>query len=446
MQQFEEAARIIWARRVVVLVVLLAGVVASFIGFKLARPTYAATSTVLMNAGGQGAVVSDGGFLGTDMPSLLVSDTVLTRFEHQEHMEGTGFSSLRKSIDAGILPESGIMPITYKARNPKAAVEGANALAGDLRDYYREISTRRYDDLANYLSNALVGERAKIEDTERQLSRLVATDPYFTQAQAGQAIGAQLLALNQQRNQVEATMESSAISASLAGQRMSDMAPTIKSELRNADPNYDLLSTQIAKDRTAETELEAQYTSKYAGIQSLQEQIKRSNQVLAAEQRRAESQDPGNSQTYGSLLRDRDNTRAVYEGDQAQLAAIERQIQAAEAHLARLPELGAKVAALRLDHDAANSAYQILAEQRTLTLSQQAQMAALGSVTIADLATTAEASVGKAALMIPVAAMLSFVILALALPFGLELIDRRLRRRDTIEQLYGRPLIGTVPA
>jgi capsular polysaccharide biosynthesis protein len=45
-----------------------------------------------------------------------------------------------------------------------------------------------------------------------------------------------------------------------------------------------------------------------------------------------------------------------------------------------------------------------------------------------------------------VAAMLSFVVLAIALPFGLELIDRRLRRRDTIEQLYGRPLIGTVPA
>src|ERR1700761_2033063 len=269
MQQFEEAVRIIWARRVVVVAVLLAGVVASFIGFKLARPTYAATSTVLMNAGGQGAVVSDGGFLGTDMPTLLVSDTVLTRFKQQQHMDRASFSSLRKSIDAGILPESGIMPITFKAGSAKQAGSGANTLAVDLRDYYREISTRRYDDLANYLSNALVGERAKIENTDRQLSQLVATDPYFTQAEAGQAIGAQLLALNQQRDQIEATMESSAVSAALAGQRMNTMAPTIKSELRNADPTYDMLSTQIAKDRAAETELEAQYTSKFAGIQSL---------------------------------------------------------------------------------------------------------------------------------------------------------------------------------
>ncbi len=137
MQQFEEAVRIIMARRVVVLAVLLAGVVASFIGFKLAKPTYAATSTVLMNAGGQGAVVSDGGFLGTDMPSLLLSDTVLTRFKEQQH-SGSSFSTLRKSIDASILPESGIMPITYKARTVKEAVTGANALAGDLRDYYRK--------------------------------------------------------------------------------------------------------------------------------------------------------------------------------------------------------------------------------------------------------------------------------------------------------------------
>ena len=115
--------------------------------------------------------------------------------------------------------------------------------------------------------------------------------------------------------------------------------------------------------------------------------------------------------------------------------------------MAKLPGIGVQIAALRRDRDAASASYQILAEQRTLTLSEQAQTAALGSITVGtDPRSVAEPSVGKGALLIPVAAMLAFTVLALTLPFGLELIDQRLRRRETIEQLYGRPLIGTVPA
>ena len=444
---FEEAYRIIWSRRVAVVAVLLVGVIAAFIGLKLSRPTYAATATVLMNAGGaQGTTVSDGGFLGSDMPSLLLSDTVLTRFVAQQHISGVPFKNLRKRISADIMPESAVMPITYVSGSQKAAVDGANALADDLRSYYREISTRRYDDLAAYLSTALDGERAKIEATDRQLDRLVANDPYYTQTEAGQAIGAQLLALDQQRDQIAATMESSAVSAQLANRRIAEMRPTIQNEMRNADPDYSALSSQVAKDRTAAAVLAAQYTNKYAGIQSMEDQIARSNADLQSERRRVDAENPASSATYGVLIRDRDTAQAVYSGDQAQIAAIEGQIETAEAHLAKLPEIGVRVAALRRDRDAANTAYQILAEQRTLTLSQQAQTAAMGSITVADRATFAEPSIGKGALLVPIAAMLAFTILALALPFGLELIDQRLRRRETIETLYGRPLIGTVPA
>ena len=200
----------------------------------------------------------------------------------------------------------------------------------------------------------------------------------------------------------------------------------------------------MAKDKAAADILKAQFTDKYKGIQSLQDQIARSSNVLRAEQKRVESENPGNSATYGQLLRDRDSADATVAADKSQLAAIDAQIQEAESHLAKLPGLGVKVAALRNDRDAANTAYQILAEQRTLTLSQQAQDAALSSVTIVDLASVAEPSLGKAQVLIPVAALLGFTVLALALPFGLELVDERLRRRVTIESLYGRPLIGTV--
>ena len=440
-----EALRIIWSRRNVVCAILLAGAVAAYAGWRLAKPSFAATASVMMNAGqSQGTSVASGGFLGSDMPSLLLSDTVLTRFIKQQHLDGAAVKDVRKSIDAQIMPESAVMPITYHAETRSAAIAGANALADDLHVYYREIATRRYDDLANYLGTALDGERAKIEDADKKLETLVARDPYFTQSEASQAIGAQLLALNQQRDAIDATMQAHAVAATMAGQRMTDLMPTVKSELRANDPAYAALSSQVAKDKAAATVLKAQYTQQYAGIQSMQDQIARSNTVLSNEQRRAENEDPGNSSTYGQLLRDRDSTQAVVAADRSQLAAIDAQIQDAESHLSKLPGLGGKVAALRSDRDAANTAYQILAEQRTLTLSQQAQDAALSSVTIADTATVAEPAVGKAKILVPVAALLGFAVLAIAVPFGLELVDERLRRRVTIESLYGRPLIGRV--
>jgi len=440
-----EALRIIWTRRFAVCAVLLAGAVAAFVGWRLAKPSFAATASVMMNAGqSQGTSVASGGFLGTDMPSLLLSDSVLTRFVKQQHLDGTPLKNVRKAIDAQILPESAVMPITYHAETRSAAIAGANALADDLHAYYREIATRRYDDLARYLSTALDGERAKIESADQKLETLVAGDPYFTQNEASQAIGAQLLALNQQRDAVDATMQAHAVAATMSGQRMTDLMPTVKSELRANDPTYSALSSQVAKDKAAATVLQSQYTQQYAGIQSMQDQIARSNAVLSAEQQRAEAANPGNSTTFGQLLRDRDSSQATVAADRSQLAAIDSQIQETESHLAKLPGVGAKIAALRSDRDAANTAYQILAEQRTLTLSQQAQDAALSSVTIADRATVAEPALGRAQLLIPVASLLGFGVLALALPFGLELTDERLRGRLAIESLYGRPLIGTV--
>lgn len=444
--QFGDAYRIITARLNVVIAVMLVGVVAAFIGWRLSKPTYAATATVMMDSTSTlGSSVSNGSFLGSDMPALLLGDTILSRFVAQQRLEPIALKDLRKSIVADVNIDSALMPITYHARTARAAVDGANGLAADLHSYYREIATRRYDDLAAYLSTALDGEQTKIQAADRQLGKLVASDPYLTQSDAAQAIGAQLLALDQQRDAIQATMQSQAVAADLAGKRIGDLRPTIDSELRNADVNYSTLAAQIAKDQTAQVILQSQYTNKYNGILSLRDQIARSNAVLAQERARVEAENPGNSPTYGALLRDRDNANAIYVGDQAQLAAIERQIEAAESHLSSLPNVGVRIAAIRRDRDAANSAYQILAEQRTLTLSQQAQAAALGSITIVDRATVAEPSIGKLALLVPVAAFLAFVVLALALPFGIELADARLRGRVTIETLYGRPLIGRVP-
>ena len=118
-----------------------------------------------MNASGsQGTTVSTAqSFLGTDMPSLLLSDTVLSRFAKQQHLDHPSFKDIAQDHRRGDHAQSAVMPITYKSRYAKAAIDGANALASDLRDYYREISTRPRRPRRSQPSSALDGERAKIE-------------------------------------------------------------------------------------------------------------------------------------------------------------------------------------------------------------------------------------------------------------------------------------------
>jgi uncharacterized protein involved in exopolysaccharide biosynthesis len=60
-----EALRIIGSRWNVVCAIVLAGAVAGYAGWRLAKPSFAATASVMMNAGqAQGTSVTSGGVLG----------------------------------------------------------------------------------------------------------------------------------------------------------------------------------------------------------------------------------------------------------------------------------------------------------------------------------------------------------------------------------------------
>lgn len=444
-----DALEILARRRGVVAAVLLAGTVAAGAGAKLAHPQYQAGAAVMIAAQPQqqqaDPAAAGAPFLASDMPALLLSDTLLARFIATQHLSGESLKTVRKRIDASIAPTSNVMPIAYKASTPQAAVQGANALADGLRAYYRTLAVRRYDDLDRYLSTALDGEKAKIARADAALQTLVVQDPYFSQNEAARAIGAQLLALDQQRDLVASTMESHAVAAQLAGRRMTAVQPIVTREKLDGDATYTALRDQIAKDRAGATVLHAQFTDEYAGVAALDDQIRRSSAVLEAERRRAAGAAAGSSPTYAQALRDKDQSDAVYQGDKAQLAELDRQIAEAQSHLAQVPRLGVRIATLRRDRDAADTAYRILAEQRTLTLFAQAQAAALGSVTVVDRASRAEPAAGRAGPLLALAAFLAFAVLAFALPFALDALDVRLRA-DTIQTLYGRPLITTVPA
>lgn len=439
---FSDAFAVVRAHLRIVLGTIAVGLVCALAAAKLSGHQFGAASSVMIVAQTNGR---DPSATPIDMPSLLLSDTVLTRFETRMH-SSEPLKVLRKRIDAQIDLQSSVMPINYRDVTRAKAIEGANILADELRRRYREISAQRYDDLSTYLGSALDHERARLDDTNRRLGLLVARDPYLAQHDAASAIGAEVVGLDQQRSTVSATLQAHGLAASLARRRIAEIKPLTHSELLAGDARYTALMQRFSKDSADADVVRAQFTAKYPGLPGLADQLAQTRSVVDRERARALRVDPATSPSYSAAKKDVETAQVNAASDRAQLAQLDAQMTAAQGHLAKLPQLGVQIAALRRDRDAAETAYAVLVEQRTITLAQQAEAAALSSVTIVDYAANAEPAAGRGALLLPVATALGFIAVAIALPFALELTDTRLRRRTTIEELYGRPLIGRVPA
>jgi uncharacterized protein involved in exopolysaccharide biosynthesis len=432
---------VIASRRILVLSVILVGVIAGFVAWKLSGPSFHATASVLISPEsdpGRESAASP-----ADMPSLLLSDTVLERFRARMNSDDS-LKDLRRRIDAQIDLNSSLMPIGFTAPTKREAIAGANALAEELHRFYQEISSSRYDDLSRYLSGALDSERNRIATIDAQVQTLVANDPYIAERDAGTQIAAQVLALQTQRSAIAASLQSHALIANLAHQRIDTIQPLVKQELLSNDPYYKALADEVSKDRTQQDIVRAQFTDKFAGAAGLTDQIERTQSVMQAEAERATSQSPGGSPSYSDGLKDEQTADGAVATDRNMLASIDQQLSENEAHLADLPTIGVKVATLRRERDADENAYEILSEQRTITLATQAQAAALGTVTIAGRAEDAEPAIGRGSFLLPIAATLGFVFLAFALPFGLEIVDPRLRGSKNIGAVYGAPVIASL--
>ncbi len=161
-----DAFSIVWSRRWVVLLVILIGLAAGAAAYRLSGPQYRAQSSVMIVS--QNSAGRDPSANAIDMPALLMSDTVLTRFKARMHLKEP-LKALRRRIDASVDINSSLMPIGFRAPSRAEAIKGANALAQELRQFYREISASRYDDLSDYLGKQLAREQQRIDVVDRQL-------------------------------------------------------------------------------------------------------------------------------------------------------------------------------------------------------------------------------------------------------------------------------------
>jgi len=271
---------------------------------------------------------------------------------------------------------------------------------------------------------------------------LIQQDPYLAQQNAGQAISAEIVGLDQQKSALQATLESHALAESLARHRISAMRVLASNEILATDSPFQAMMERYAHDSADAQVVRAQFTPNYPGLPGLVDELNRTRAVIARERVRALDVPSETSPSYSAARRDLDNARVALDADRATLAQIDSSIEEASRHLANEPDLGVRLGGLQRDREAAATAYEILAEQQTITLAQQAEAAALSSVVVVDQASQGERARGRAAALLPIATLAGFAVIALGLPFVLELTDTRLRRRAIIEEFYGKPLIA----
>jgi len=435
-----QALDVLWRRRAVVIAIFIIGVAAGAAAFFLLPHEYEAKSSVLIV---NTTVGRDPSMSNLDMPSFLESSSVLSRVKQQLGLDQT-LDGMRKQIDATVDLNSNLMPIAYRDRDPQVAVKVANGLADVLAQFYRQVSASRFDELSSYLNTELGRQQGKLDDLDRKLQLAISKDPYAGQSDAAAAISTQMLTLDAQRAQLNATLMGHEAQADMAQRRLTQVLPIAQHEVLQSDPAYQNLAAQVAKDQTQLDLDRAQFTARYPGLPGLDEQVQSEKNALAQTAQATASGTPAASATYAAALAAKDQIDGTVAGDRAQLDAVNAQIAQAQGDLDQMPSTGVEIATLRRQRDAAEASYQWLFQQRTATLAQQAEAATIGSVVVVDRAVDAQSVIAKHAAFLAIGAVLGFIVLGLSLPFLVEMTDRSLRTLTAIEGLYGKPVIAAV--
>jgi uncharacterized protein involved in exopolysaccharide biosynthesis len=442
-------SEVVWRQRLVVSAVMLAGI-ALFLWAQTGLRKYVATSTVLAatsNSTDTGVLdplkdPTSAAVAPQDLPNLLTSMRVISRVAKDLHVPEKEEPSLAGRIKARVAG-SDILPISFTDRDPKRAVEGANAVTKELVKYDQEIVTARYDQLITDLTNQLAHRRDKLRDLDARITALTAANPYLTTDQGNAALNVRLDALEAQRQTIAATMAGDAAAASTAAMRPALVREAAKREIVLSDPEFQALRTQLGKDLAQLYIEKAGYTDKFPGLAGMQGQVDRERDSLNEEESAAAST-PAKSPTYAAALLDVNKANAALANDRAQLAAIDDQIADMTSRLQASEDETIRLAELRRDRLAADQAYADLSQRLSKAIADRAQAASIDSVVVIDLAHAASPSfISRPAVLGP-AIGLAFVWLALTLAFILDAGDTRLRTPQAIEDAYGRPVFHSV--
>jgi len=434
---FSSITSVLWRRRYVILGVLVVMLALSPLTLRALRPTYQGVSHVMLVADSKDASSLVG---VSDLPDLIMSTEVITRAKNAIHLD-TPVDSLRAKITAKAALKSQILPITVRDKNPRLALELPNALADSLTSYFHDVTTRQYDQLTSFLRESMSHKRNEVKQLDARLQNAVVADSFVGSDKGVDLLTARLDDLEAQRGQAFATMVADQAQATQSKQ-LGDMKDVVQAQVLQSDPVYQSIRAGHAKDAALLSQTRAQYTDKFPGLPGLVQQVKSEAQSVSVASKTALAAGYGASTAYAQAVTDGRHASTLVAGDQARLAALDKQLAKENQRISDLPHNGVIANALRLQRDAANADYVLMSNRLSTTLANQAQAASLNSLVVVDRATAAYPRIPQAVLAM--LAALVMLTLAIGSAFAAEFLDPRIANAGDVERLYGHPIIGSL--
>jgi uncharacterized protein involved in exopolysaccharide biosynthesis len=431
----KEGYSTVWRHRLLV-VTAFAVFMAISVGIIAMIPrSYKASANVLIV---NGNTRNDPTLSSPDLPMLATSTGVLTRVAQNLGLN-IPLLALKKSVTAKPPAyKSGIMRIEYADASPDRAALIANGVADELVRYYNQLSTARYDDDLRALDQELANQKARIQRID---ARLQARGGIQSATQTRGQDGVDPMSdLQTQRALANAQLQGDAAQADAWGTDLQTRSEIARRDILAADPVYKALQAEATTSAAQLATLRSQFTDRYPGLPQLQAKVQSLRKEVAQEESRALSSPHAFSPTVAAAASDQRKAEAVVEADRAKVAALDGEI----ARRNRQLDSQAPLELLRLEREAAMTAYGSIASHRGATLLDRADALSLGSVVVIDRALGSQAQAGVGPRRLVATFGLLSLLLALAFAFLVEQLNPRLRRAAHIESLYGRPVIATL--
>ena len=264
-------------RRVAIVVVFTIGLLLVPLALRVLKPTYSGTAQVLLvNEQTQHNPLVE----PKDLTTLATSTLVLQHVKDQLGLPDD-IARLKSQIRVQVVVESNVMPITYRSQSASLAVAVPNAVADEVVNAYRGLSTRQYDRLTQQLRSRLADEQAKIRRIDYHYQIAVAGDSFTGNDQSLDALTAHLHDFEGQRDQAYAMLASDGTQ----GAHQLDVS-NVRQQVLEANPEYRTIRDAAATD-SAKLSLErSQYTQNYPGLRGLADQVARENDSLTKAKQR----------------------------------------------------------------------------------------------------------------------------------------------------------------
>jgi capsular polysaccharide biosynthesis protein len=436
-EQFKDGCDVIWRRRIVVMVTFFGLVAAALLLQTFLPRTFEAGANVLVV---NGNTRSDPSLTSTDLPSIATSTVVLDRVRAKLHLQ-IPLTEMKRNVKAKSPPfHSGIMRIAYADQQPDRAVSVANGIADELTQYYREVSTERYDENVRDLDAALDDQKDRLRLIDSRLQTQAGGTAVPSDAKASDSIAGRIADLEAQRALANASLAGDVAQLTLVHGDTATRDKMARYEILQNDPLYRNLSAGASKDAAQLAFDQASYTKLYPGLPGLTAKVRSEQMALDAEAQRAMRAPEAYSPSAAAAGTDLRRAQAAVETDRAKVAALDSLIDKGRAQLSALPP----IQLLQLERDAAQADYLSLSGHRATVLASRAEALSLGSVVVVDRAIRTESQVGIGRTRLALLATAIILLIALASAFAAEQLDPRLRRAEQMEDLYGKPVIATL--